>query len=167
MPPRREVVRDGISVGLIGYAAVALFYSTFDFLASRGSLYTVNLLGQSVFRGLRDPLVLMFPLSPDWTAILSYNVVHLIVALAIGIFATSIVTMVENNPALRGVAWLIIVGGFLITVAVIATLTTPIRPLLPVWSVVVANALAALLAGAYLLGRRPGLWRRLLPRAAV
>ena len=75
--------------------------------------------------------------------------------------------MVENNPALRGVAWLIIVGGFLITVAVIATLTTPIRPLLPVWSVVVANALAALLAGAYLLGRRPGLWRRLLPRAAV
>jgi hypothetical protein len=36
------------------------------------------------------------------------------------------------------------------------------RPLLPWWSIVAANAFAALLAGLYLLRRRPGLPARLL-----
>ena len=73
-------VRDGMIVGVIGYASVAVFYSAFDFLASRGSLYTVNLLGQALFRGLRDPSVLMFPLAPDWGAIMMYNSLHLAAA---------------------------------------------------------------------------------------
>jgi len=55
----------------------------------------------------------------------------------------------------------VIVGGFFVTIMVVATLTTPIRPLIPMWSVIGANALAAILAGAYLLRRRPGLWGRL------
>ncbi|HZJ00640.1 MAG TPA: hypothetical protein VFD22_08245 [Gemmatimonadaceae bacterium] len=161
MPARRGVLREGITVGLIGYAAVALFYSSFDFLASRGALYTVNLLGRALVRGLRDPSVLMFPLSPDWSAIFLYNVFHLIIALAVGIFVTSIVAAAEENPARRGMVRVIIVGGFFATIMVVATLTTPIRPLIPMWSVIGANALAAILAGAYLLRRRPGLWGRL------
>jgi hypothetical protein len=158
---RREVLRDGITVGLIGYAAVALFYSAFDFLASRGPLYTVNLLGQALFRGLRDPSVLMFPLSADWPAIFAYNALHLTVALSVGIFVTSIVGLAESNPERRSLVRLTIATGFVVTVMVVATLTTPIRPLLPMWSVVGANALAAILAGAYLLRRKPGLWSRL------
>jgi hypothetical protein len=41
----RRTIRDGIVVGLIGYAAVAVFYSVFDQLAARPPLYTVDLLG--------------------------------------------------------------------------------------------------------------------------
>jgi hypothetical protein len=48
-----------------------------------------------------------------------------------------------------------------VTITVIGLLTTPMRPVLPWWSIVVANTLAVLLAGAYLVKRRPGLWRRL------
>jgi hypothetical protein len=157
----RHTIRDGVIVGLIGYAAVALFYSAFDFLASRGTLYTVNLLGKAVFRGLRDPSVLMFPLDLDTGAILRYNALHLVVALIIGIVVTSLIATAERNPSRRGIVRLLIVSGLVLTVVIVAALTTPIRPLLPVWSIVAANILAMVLAGGYLVWRRPGLWNRL------
>lgn len=161
MPSRRETLREGVVVGLIGYAAVALFYSAFDFLASRGTLYTVNLLGNAVFRRLRDPSVLMFPLPTDWTAVLWYNALHFTLALVIGVIVTGFVAFSDRNPARRGLVRLIIVAGFVVTIMLVATLTTPIRPLLPMWSVVGANVLATLLAGSYLIRARPGLWSRL------
>jgi hypothetical protein len=161
MSNRRASLRDGVVVGLIGYAAVAIFYSVFDFLAARGALYTVNLLGKAVFRGLRDPSVLMFPMATDWQAVFEYNALHLVVSLAIGIVVTMLVSTGDENPAARGWIRFVVVCGFFVTVIVIATLTTPIRPLLPMWSVVGANVLATVLAGAYLLSRRPGLWSRL------
>ena len=158
---RRDTLREGVVVGLIGYAAVALFYSAFDLLASRGTLYTVNLLGKSVFRGLRDPSVLMFPLETDWQAVLWYNALHLVLAVAIGIVVMSLVAFADANPSRRGFVRLFIVAGFVVTIMLVATLTTPIRPLLPMWSVIGANVAATLLAGTYLLRRRPGLWTRL------
>ena len=157
----RRTITDGLVVGLIGYAAVAVFYSMFDLLASRGTLYTVNLLGQALFRGLRDPAVLMFPLAPDMGAIFAYNALHLAVAIVIGLVVTALIGMAERDPSRRGFVRVVIILGFFVTVTAVGTLTTPIRPLIPMWSVVVANALAMILAGAYLLRRRPGLWQRL------
>jgi hypothetical protein len=68
-------------VGLIGFATVALFYAVFDLLAARGGLYTVNLLGMSVFRGLRDPSVQELPVRHDARPIEQYSHVHLAQAL--------------------------------------------------------------------------------------
>jgi hypothetical protein len=161
MQNERRTLRDGIVVGLIGYASVALFYSAFDMLASRGMFYTVNLLGKALFRGLRDPAVLMFPLEIDVSAAFMYNAVHLAAALIIGVVVTTLVGMAEQYPSRRTFVWIILVAGFFVTVAVVATLTTPIRPMLPMWSVIAANAFAAVIAGAYLLSRRPGLWGKL------
>ena len=161
MGAARRTIKDGIVVGLIGYAAVALFYSVFDQLAARAPLYTVDLLGRAVFRGLRDPGVLFFPLDRDWGAIFLYNALHLVIALAIGLIVTSLVASAEQHPSGRSLVWLVIVAGFVVTITVIGLLTTPMRPVLPWWSIVVANTLAVLLAGAYLVKRRPGLWRRL------
>ena len=160
MTTERRVVRDGLIVGLIGYAAVALFYSIFDLFAARGALHTVNMLGRALFRGLRDPSVLLFPVQNDWTAILSYNAMHLIVALAIGFFVAWLVASAEEKPAQRPTVRVLIVAGYLVTVIVVGVLTSPIRELLPWWSIMVANAAAAAMAGAYLVARHPGLWRR-------
>lgn len=159
--PKRHVVQDGLIVGLIGYASVAFFYSAFDVLASRGLFYTVNLLGKALFRGLRDPGVLFYPMANDFTAIFWYNALHLAVALLIGLVVASLIASAEQHPSRRGAVRLIIVLGFVATVMIVATLTTPIRPLLPLWSIVIANAFAAVLAGGYLLRRDPGLWSRL------
>ena len=155
-----RTIRDGVLVGLIGYAAVAVFYSAFDFLAARGPLYTVNLLGRTVFRGLRDPGILYFPVDLDATAILLYNALHLALALAIGLIVVSLVALGEDEPARRRAVRLVIVAGFVVTIGAVGLLTSSIRPLLPWWSIVSANTLAVLLAGAYLIRRRPGLWRR-------
>ena len=161
MAEQRRTIGDGIMIGLIGYGAVALFYSTFDFLAARGALYTVNMLGRAVFRGVRDPSILQFPVEFDTGAMLAYNALHLVVALAIGLIVAALVSRAERHPDQRGIVRAIIVAGFVVTVVAVGVLTAPMRPLLPWWSIVVANAAATVLAGAYLLARHPGLWGRL------
>jgi len=163
MTTPNRTVREGLVVGLIGYAAVAIFYSAFDFLAGRGTLYTVDLLGKAVFRGLRDPTVLQFPIAVDAGAVFSYNALHLVTALAIGLVVTLLVGYAEERPARAYPVLAVLVGGFVVTVAAVGMLTTSMRAVLPWWSIVVANALATVLAGSYLLQRRPGLWGKLLP----
>lgn len=166
MPAIRRTLRDGIVVGLIGYLAVAIFYSVFDVLATRGALYTVDLLGKAVFRGLRDPGVLLFPAQLDPMAIIWYNALHLVLALAIGLVVTSLISYAEEHPSQGYLVLFVMVAGFIVTVAAVGLVTDDMRPVLPWWSIVVANALASVLAAAYLLVRRPGLLRRFIPLTA-
>ena len=158
---RSRWLRDGVVVGLIAYAAVAVFYSAFDLLASRGTLFTVNLLGEGLFKGVRDPSVLQFPIPVDLQVVFWYNALHLALSLAIGLFVLRLVEESERNPARAGLMAGFIVTGFAITVAVVGRLTEPMRELLPWWSIVVANGAATVCAAAYLLKVRPGVWRRM------
>ena len=166
MSATRLTLRDGVVVGLIGYATVALFYSFFDVLAARDALHTVNVLGRAVFRRLRDPSVLQFPLSLDTGAIFAYNALHLVLALAIGLVVVMLVTLGDRSPERRRTVRIVIAAGFLVTVVVVGVLTTPMRPVLPWWSIVVANALSTFFGATYLLSRRPALWSRWIPRRA-
>jgi hypothetical protein len=151
-------MKEGLIVGFIAYAAVAAFYGAFDVLAARGPLYTVNLLGKVVFRGLRDPAVLQFPLALDATVIFWYNAFHLVVSLAIGLVVTSLVFRAarrfEDAPMILSV----IVAGFVATVFAVGFLTAGIRPLLPWWSILIANVLATIAGGVYLMWRYP-IWK--------
>lgn len=154
----RETASDGAVVGFIGYVAVALFYSLFDFLASRGTLYTVDLLGKALFRDLRDPAILNFPVEGDLTTIFLYNALHLTAALAIGLTVMALVKLAEDDPSRGWIVLFILVAGFIVTVVAVGILSAPIRPVLPWWSIVVANAVAVVLAGAYVLRKHPHLW---------
>jgi hypothetical protein len=154
-------IRTGLIVGLIAYAVVALFYSIFDLLAARGSLYTVDLLGKAVFRGLRDPAVLQFPITRDPQAIFMYNGLHLVISLLIGLVVVALIGHAERNPSRGPMVLLALVAGGIATVLLVGYLTEPMRALLPFWSIAIANLLAALVAGAYLLYTRPGLGRLL------
>lgn len=164
---RIRPIRDGLVVGLIAYASVALFYSAFDALAARGTLYTVDLLGRALFKGLRDPAILMFSIDRDVTAILLYNAFHLALSLGIGVVVTSLVVHAERHPSQALLVLLMIVGGGVLTVFAVAYLTEAVRAVLPWWSIVVANALAALLAGFYLVRQHPAVWHRLSPLALI
>ena len=158
MPSDRRTLREGLVVGLIGYASVAVFYTVFDVLAARGPLHTVDVLGKAVFRGLRDPGVLLFPIEIDASAIFLYNVMHLVIALCIGVIVTRLVAEAEQHPARGRLVLLVLVAGFVFTVAAVGILTMSIRPILPWWSIVAANGLATLLAGWYLVRRRQVRW---------
>jgi hypothetical protein len=159
MQAERRTLREGLIVGFIAYAAVALFYLLFDVLASRGALFTVDMLGKAVFRGLRDPSVLLFPAVIDTAAIFWYNALHLALALAIGVFVTGLVAEAERRPARGPIIWATVLAGGVVTVLAVGYLTQPMRTVLPWWSIVVANLLAAALAGFYLVSKHPGLLR--------
>jgi hypothetical protein len=158
MTPQSRQIRDGLYVGLIAYAAVASFYAAYDVLAARGLLFTVNMLGLAAFRGVRDPAVLQFPVPLDLSAIILYNALHLAASLVVGQVVVALTAMAERNPARSLPAFLVIVGGYVVTIAVVGFLSEPMRALLPWWSIVVANTAAVALAAAYLLRRRPGVW---------
>ena len=128
MKDPRRTWRQGVVVGLIAYASVAIFYGIFDFLAARMPLYTVNLLGQSVFRGLRDPAVLQYAIQRDPGAIFLYNGLHLLVSLAIGLFVVRLIAMAEDDPRRAGPVLLVIVAGFVLTVLAVGLLTSGMRP---------------------------------------
>ena len=71
-------------------------------------LFTVNLLGKALFRGLRDS--------------------------AIGLTVTRLAVQAERHPAQASAVRLVIVAGFIVTIVTIVAvglLTGPIRPLLP------------------------------------
>jgi hypothetical protein len=167
MLAHNRTLRDGLAVGFIAYAAVALFYSAFDFLAARGTLYTVELLGEALFRGVRDPSTLMFALDWDPTAILLYNAFHLVMSLGIGLVVTSLIDHAEEHPSHALLVVVMIIAGGVLTVFGVAYLTESMRRVLPWWTIIAANALAALFAASYLGRRHPGLWRRLSPLALI
>ncbi len=149
-------------VGLIAYAAVAIFYTVFDVLAARGAFHTINVLGRAVFRGLRDPGVLLLPVPLDFTGIFWYNALHLTLSLVIGVIVVSLVHDAERNPGRARAVVAVIIAGFVVTVLAVGALTVPMRPVLPWWSIVVANGCATLFAGVWLVRKHPGLWGRLL-----
>lgn len=162
MAPTDRTLRDGVSVGLIAYAAVAVFYAGFDVLAARETLYTVDLLGKIFFRGLREQAA-QVPFQPDLPAIFLYNALHLFLSLCIGMTVAWLVDRADTSRENAYSSLFTLVAGFLTTVAMMGVLTAPIRHLLPIWSIVAANLYAMMLAGIYLVWRRPGIWRRLLP----
>ena len=155
-----RTVREGVVVGLLGYAAVAAFFTLFDLLAGRGPIFTLNLLGKVVFRGARDPAILQLPIPPDVGAMLLYNFLHLLVALSVGLFVACLVAKVESQPRRAYPALWVMLAGYGITVAVVAWLSRGIAPLLPLWTVVLVNTLAAVAGGTFLWRAHPGLWGR-------
>jgi hypothetical protein len=162
MGSTRRTVLEGLLVGLIAYAAVAVFYAVIDLLAARGLLFTVNLLGQAMFRAQRDPTILQYPMTLDLPAIFWYNGFHLVTSLAIGLIVVGLIDQAERHPTRARPALLVIVAGFLLTIVVVDRLTAPVRDLLPGWSIVVANGLAVVVAGWYLASAHRGIGRRLL-----
>ncbi|HSG07031.1 MAG TPA: hypothetical protein VLA36_01650 [Longimicrobiales bacterium] len=160
MARTRSTVREGIVVGLIGFTAVALFYTLFDLLAGQGFLFTLNLLGKVIFRGVRDPAVLQLPIARDVGAMAAYNCLHLVVSMAVGLFVSWLVDLVEESPRRGRPVALVMAAGYVATVSAVALFARDVAPLIPFWSVVAVNTLAALGGGLYLWRTHPGLWGR-------
>jgi hypothetical protein len=159
---KRFEVREGFALGLIASASVALFYAAIDLLAARGPFFTVNVLGRALFRDLRHPSVLMLPLPLDVGAIALYSALHLAVSLMIGLIVARLIVQAERRPSQAFGVLLTIVAGFVITIFAVGFLSASIRPVLPWWSIVVANSLSVLVAGSYILFRHPRVWGRLV-----
>ena len=167
MTTGHAVEREAVSVGLIGAAAVAAFYAAFDQLAARGPLYTVNLLGLSLFKGVRDPVVTQLPIAIDAAGIVMYSAVHLALSIIIGFIVTRLIAQAERDPGQARTMLALVVAGYVLTIAGIGYVTAPMRDLLPWWSIVVANTAAVLVTATWLRRRHPGLARRMIAGRSI
>lgn len=156
-----SVVREGVIVGLIGYATVVVFYAVFDFLAARGVGFTLDLMGKVLFRGSRDPAILQLPPTPDAGAMVGYNLLHLAVSLAVGLFVAALISRVEERPRLAFPVALTLLAGYLITIFGVGRLVQGLTPLVPWWTIVIVNTLAAAVGALYLSRAHPGLLGRI------
>ncbi len=148
--PDHPAIREGIVAGLIGASVVALFFLGIDLI--RGlPLLTPSVLGE-VFV-LREPSAVTT--SVNTTAVLLYTAAHLLVFCAIGLALAQGARHAEESSLVR----IGLVMGFiafeLFFYGALQVVDETTRGLFPQWSVLMANALAALVMGLYLWRHHP------------
>lgn len=142
---------EGLVVGLIGYAAVALFVGGYDLVTGRSFFHTVATLGRGL---VADPGP---PGTIDTGAVFAFNGLHLLVFLVIGVAIAKLAYAIEAHPLFWYLAFFFCIGVFFASVAAISAID-PQHEALPGWAIVAANVVAGALMGTYLARRHPRLW---------
>jgi hypothetical protein len=155
--PARDAARlyqEGMIAGVIGAAAVALWFLLLDTAAGH-PLYTPTVLGTAIFR--RAALASPETLSVSLEMVGMFTWIHVLVFAALGGIASRLLGMVERNPSWGfGLLLLFIVFEFGF-VAAAALLASPVLRVIPWPSVLAANLLAAAAMTAYFWRRHPHL----------
>ena len=139
------VVRQGVTVGLIGAGAVAAWFLLVDTMAGR-PLYTPAVLGSAAFHGLRDPGLV----EVGFDAVGAYTALHIILFVLVGIIASAAAAEARRSPQ---VMWLLVEFFVVFQIAFYASVWIVFSPLLHAlaWiNVAVGNLLAAATMGHYL-----------------
>jgi len=140
-------VRRGIVAGVVLYLTVAAFFAGLDLLAGRSPFHTVRFLGEPLLGGR--------PLVPDpewrWFAGLTFNTVHLLASLLLGMAAAFLIRGAERARRARWVFLLLFVAGSFVVLLGLQILTAEASGILVWRSVVSAHLAGAVTTTAYLL----------------
>jgi hypothetical protein len=152
----RRIGREGVLVGLIGAAAIALWFLVVDVIAGE-PLFTPAMLGSALFWGLREPSQVQLTVAP----ILAYTMVHVLSLVVVGLVASAIACQAERSPStlFLAVVFFAVFGFGFFTVWTI--LGPPILGALAWWSVAIGNGIAALTMGYAIWRWHPRLRERL------
>jgi hypothetical protein len=145
-----RILREGFIAGLIGAAAVALWFLAIDALAGR-PFFTPAMLGSAVFFQAHDPTQVVIAFS----RILPYTMIHVCAFIIVGTVAAALAAEVEEAPPtlyLIVVTFAVFEFGFYIMLAVLAQ---PLLGALTWWNVAIGNAIAAYGMGYYLWREHP------------
>jgi hypothetical protein len=148
----KRIVREGVAAGLIGAAAVALWFLFVD-LVNGQPFVTPKMLGSALFWGLRDPsqmATVVTTAEQAYAAIIGYTMVHVLSFVAVGIVAAALAREVELFPStlfIVVVFFAIFEFGFYVVVAIMAQ---PLLGGLAWWNVAIGNGIAAFGMGYYL-----------------
>ena len=145
-----QILEDGFFCGVLGAGVVALWYLVLDTIAGR-PLFTPSLLGSLLFqKGAALSNITIQPSIVAW-----YTAVHVLAFLAVGLVSSWLATQFEKFPTV-GIAMLFLfvifeAAFFFFAIAVGRNLLG----VLGVWTVAVANLLAAGAMAGYLWWRHP------------
>jgi hypothetical protein len=151
-----HILEDGFFAGMLGASLVALWYLVLDMLAGR-PFFTPALLGSVLFRGVSDAAgVVVQPSIVAW-----YTALHFVTFLVIGIVASWLATQFERFPAV-GIAIMflfVLFESFFFFFAL--AIGKNLLGTLGLWTIAVANLLAAAGMAGYLWYRHPQAIRNL------
>ncbi len=145
-----RLLREGFIAGVIGAAAVAVWFFAVD-LVTGTAFFTPSVLGQAVFWGLRDTAEaeVTFP------SVIAYTAVHVLVFGVVGLTAAAFAFMVDRWPT---TLFFVVVFFAIFEVGFYIVLMLAARPLLGAlaWSnVAIGNGIAAAGMGYYLWKAHP------------
>jgi hypothetical protein len=149
------VYREGFAAGLLGAAAIALWFLILDTVAGR-PLHTPTILGTAIFRGGQG-LASSEAVPVSLEMVVLYTWVHGLVFCVIGGIAARLLAVAERQPnAGFGILLLFVVFefGFLVVTLLFAE---PVLHVLTWPAILGGNLLAALAMGAYFWRRHPTL----------
>jgi hypothetical protein len=139
MPSRSRYVQEGIIAGLIGAAIVAVWFLIYD--AAHGRAFrTPSLLGAAAFRGVQNPAEV--PTSAQ--LVVEYSVLHGVVFALIGVLIAYLIVSAQREPSRLLVMFIGLLCFEVFFLALVGGLARPVLGELAWWTVLVANALAAL-----------------------
>ncbi len=157
MMTKRQIVLDGVIAGLLGAAAVALWFLVFD--ASRGRPFeTPALLAAVLFNGASGADVPVI----TWALVAQYSVLHVIAFALFGTAAAALIAAAEHEAGLV-IALIIFFAGFEVFFIALVMFHGPaLMANLSWWSILVGNLLASGAMLAYFLFGHQALGQALL-----
>lgn len=150
------VLAQGLGTGLIGAAAVAIWFFVLDIGTSR-PFYTPAALGSALFAGATSPAEVQV----DWATIGAYTVVHLAAFAVVGVALTWVAARLEQTPSM----WLLAVMAFIVLeglfVATAGVVSAWVLGAIGWWAVAVGNLVAVGAMATWVLRARPQLQKKL------
>lgn len=154
----QRILREGFVAGLIGAAAVALWFLIVDTVNGQ-AFFTPAMLGQATFWGVTDPEAVRALFAGDseqiFASVVAYTAVHGVAFVVVGIIAAALAYEVELFPSTLYIVVVFFAAfevGFYIIVAIVAR---PLLGALAWWNVAIGNAIAAAGMGYYLWRMHP------------
>lgn len=144
------IIREGLFAGLLGAAAVAVWFLIIDLITAR-VFFTPAALGSAVLFGARD--LAEVQITP--ATVLGYSLLHGTAFIIAGIVAAAVVHQAEETPPLLlGFVLLTVTFGTLI-IGLIAIIAEWILQALAWWSILIGTLLGAAAMGTYLWRAHP------------
>ncbi len=155
--PWTRIAREGLLSGLLGAAAVAVWFLLYD-LAAGVPLRTPALLDAVLFHGLRDPSALVITMP----GVAEYTAVHGLAFVIFGWIAASLLALADREPRVLFVFIMLFCCFEVFTFAMITTLAHWLLDTISWWTILAGNFLAAgVMLGFFLRGHRVA-WREFL-----
>ena len=145
-PERAQWLTQGLIAGLIGYAAVAVFFLLVNVIGGRSPFHTAAALGSVLFYGLQDPANLVIEPGP----VIAYNGLHLILSIVAATVAAWLLFETERHHFIWYFVFFVFLAGFVYSLVLIGVVGAEISHIVPWWSVLAANVIWLLSLGCYL-----------------
>jgi len=155
--PWTRVFREGFVAGLLGAAAVAIWFLIVDTAAGM-PLRTPALLGAAMLEGLRDPGALVI----TWPLVIKYTLIHGGAFLLFGWLLAGLLTLADREPRLLYAIIMLFCCFEVFFIAIIAITAEWLFEALAWWNILAGNVLAALVMLAYFFRGHRVTWREFI-----